>query len=375
MPRPPQLSSALAAMGSDLFSSLSHKLKELPAPPIPLHVGDTYLEPAVGARMQDITVEQHPGMHRYTSPHGHPDLLAALADRRGVAQEQILVTGGATGGLGCLAGALLEPGDEVLVLAPFWPLIRGIIQAARAVPIEVPFYDRPGSAADRIAPFVTERTAALYVNTPNNPTGRVLSRDDVAEVAGVARDRNLWLWSDEVYEDLAYTAPHVPLAPFAPERTFTAYSFSKAYGMAGNRVGYLIGPTDCEPLLHARKVATHTFYHPPAAGQLAAARVLECGGEWLTNAGQRYRDAGRSAADVLGLAHPEGGTFLFLDVAHRIDPARGLLGFLEDCLDAGVLIAPGTSFGADYATHVRICFTSAPPDVVADGVARIAALL
>ncbi len=364
-------------MRSDLFSALSHKLKDLPAPPIPLHLGDTWLEPAVGARMQDVTVADHPGMHRYSRPHGHPDLVAALSERRDVPPERILVTGGATGGLCGVAGAVLEPGDEVLVLAPFWPLIRGIVQGARATPVEVPFYDRDGTVAERLAPFVTDRTAALYVNTPNNPTGRVLSAGDVAAIADFARRHGLWLWSDEVYEEFAYDAdaPHVPVAPHAPERTFTAHSFSKTWGMAGNRVGYVVGPTDPAPLLHARKVATHTFYSAPTAAQLAAAKVLAIGRPWLDAARDAYAAAGRAAADALGRPHPEGGTFLFIDVATRIDPDRGLLGFLEDCLDAGVLIAPGTSCGADYGTHVRVCFTSAPPDVVADGVARIAALL
>jgi N-succinyldiaminopimelate aminotransferase len=375
MPKPPQLSATLAAVRSDLYSSLSHKLKDLPKPPIPLHVGDTWLEPADGARMEDFTVREHPGMHRYSRPHGHPDLVAAVADLRDVSPDRILVTAGATGGLCALAGSLLDPGDEVLVLAPFWPLIRGIVQAARATAVEVPFYDRPGSVRSRIAPFLTERTAALYVNSPNNPTGRVLAADDVAELAELAREANLWLWSDEVYEPFAYDAPHVPVAPLAPERTFTAHSFSKSYGMAGNRVGYVLGPTDPAPLLHARKVATHTFYSAPTAGQLAAAAALAHGGPWLERAHVLYRDAGRAAAETLGLAPPQGGTFLFFDVAHRLDEERGLLGFLEDCLDAGVLLAPGSSCGADYGTHVRLCFTSAPPDVVADGVARVAALL
>lgn len=375
MPRPPQLSSAFEAMRSDLFSSLAHKLQDRATPPIPLHIGDTWLEPALGARMQDVRVQDHPGMHRYSRPHGHPDLVAALAKHRGVPPERLLVTAGATGGLCGLAGALLEPGDEVLVLAPFWPLIRGIVQAARAVPVEVPFYDRAGTVQERIAPYLTDKTAALYVNTPNNPTGRVLSRDDVGALAEVAREQNLWLWSDEVYEPFAFATPHIPLAPLAPERTFTAHSFSKAYGMAGNRVGYVIGPTDPAPLLHARKVATHTFYSAPTAAQLAACKVLEIGDPWLAQARQRYAQAGFAAADRLGLPHPEGGTFLFVNVAHRIDPERGLIGFLEDCLDVGVLLAPGSSCGEAYGTHVRICFTSAPPEVVLDGVARIAALL
>lgn len=374
MPRPPKLSSTLAQTRGDLFSSISHKLATLSSPPIPLHVGDTWLEPAVGARMQDLRVEDHPGMHRYSRPWGHPSLLAALAERRGVAPERILVAAGATGGLHAVCNAILDPGDEVLLPAPFWPLIRGIINGTRAVPVEVPLYDRCGSITERLTAGLSPKTAALYVNSPNNPTGRVLSAIEVAEVAEFARRHDIWLLSDEVYEDYAYARPHVPVAPHAPERTFTACSFSKAWGMAGNRCGFVVGPPDRAPMKRARKVSTHSFYCAPTAAQLAACRALEVGAPWLAEAREHYRTAGFAAADALGLPRPDGGTFLFLDVAKQLDEG-GLMGFLERCLDAGVLIAPGSSFGDDYGTFVRICFTSAPPDDVQRGVAALAALL
>jgi len=374
MPRPPRLSATLSETRADLFSSISHKLKQLTTPPIPLHVGDTWLEPAVGARMQDLRVEDHPGMHRYSRPWGHPGLLAALAERHGVPAERILVTSGATGGLHAVCGALLDPGDEVLVLAPFWPLIRGIVQGTRATPVEVPFYDRTGDLQERLTEHLSERTVALYVNSPNNPTGRVLTADEIAGVAEFARRHDLWLLSDEVYEDYAYARPHVAVAPFAPERTFTARSFSKAWGMAGNRCGYVVGPPDPAPLRHARKVSTHCFYCSPTAAQLAGLRALEGGSDGRAAAREHYRRAGVAAADALGVSHPEGGTFLFLDVSSVLDN-RGVIPFLERCLDEGVLLAPGSSFGEAYGGFVRICFTSAPPDEVARGVAALAGLL
>ena len=142
--------------------------------------------------------------------------------------------------------------------------------------------------------------------------------------------------------------------------------------MAGNRCGYMVGPA--EPMAQVLKVATHTFYAAPTASQIAALRVLEGRGDrWIAEAREGYRRTGEAAARRLGVAPPEGSTFLFLDVADHLDE-RGLGGFLEDCADRGLFLAPGPSFGP-YPTHVRICYTAAPPAVVERGVEVLAELL
>ena len=101
--------------------------------------------------------------------------------------------------------------------------------------------------------------------------------------------------------------------------------------------------------------------------------MLKRGDAWLAEASAQYQMAGDAAADALGVSRPEGGTFLFLDVAPQLDE-RGLHGFMLDCIDRGLILAPGSSCGVAYDTHVRLCFTSAPPDVVARGVAVLAEL-
>ena len=392
MPRFPVVAPAIHRIQGGVFSRLAHKIHTMQGEVYPLHVGDTWLEPAEGARMEDFTVAEHPGMHRYAVPHGHPDLLAALERRYAVERSRILVSAGATGGLDAVVGTLLGEDDEVLILAPFWPLIRGIVQARRGVAVEVPFYDRLDelgqpeldgnglptgriiSVETMLEPYLSMRTVALYVNTPNNPTGRLLARPVLEALAELARARNLWLLVDDVYEDYAFAGPHVSLGTIAPERSFVVTSFSKAYGMAGNRCGTVVGPSDPAVMLEVRKASTHSFYSAPTASQLAATRVLEVGAPWLDAARAAYRAAGDRAADTLGMPRPEGGTFLFLDVASRLD-ARGLHGFLEDCVDRGLLLAPGTSCGKRYGTWVRLCFTSAPPDVVQRGVEVLAGRL
>jgi N-succinyldiaminopimelate aminotransferase len=200
----------------------------------------------------------------------------------------------------------------------------------------------------------------------------VLPREIVEAVVEWARDQDLWILSDEVYEDYVYDGEHTYCRPLAPERTFATHSFSKAYGMAGNRCGYIVGPA--ERMTELKKVSTHTFYSTPTASQLAALRALEGpGDDWIDSARERYAALGRQAAKRLGVPPPQGSTFLFLDVASRLDE-RGLEGFLLDCAERGLFLAPGPSFGP-YPTHARVCFTSAPPDVVTRGIDVLAEML
>lgn len=378
MPRCPRVAPAVAAMPGAVYSPLGERLRAHVGPIHPLHVGDTWRDPFEGGRMEELAQGAHPGINRYSATPGLPELVDAIVEkvraRNALPCERAgaVVTGGATAGLSCAVGALTEPGDEVLILAPFWPLIRGIVQGWRARAVEVPFHDRVSSAAEAVAAvaaLTSERTVALYVSTPSNPTGRVLPADWLEALAAFARREGLWLLSDEVYEDLVYRGEHVSLGRFAPERTVTAFSFSKSYGMAGYRVGYLVGPPEVVAEVH--KLHVHSTYSAPTPSQLAALRALRDGDAWLAETRHFYQRAGDDAAGVLGVPPPDGSTFLFLDVADRLDE-RGMLGFLEDVFEDGVVLAPGASAGSDYAGWVRLCFTAAPPEQVAGAVRLLA---
>ncbi len=381
MPRHPRSASSVAGIGDSVFSSLAHRLAAYEGEVFPLHVGDTWLEPPEGCRMQDLRVEDHPGMHRYAPPRGNPELIDAVVERvqkrSGVPtrRENVLVTAGATGALGAVLGAILEPGDEVLVLAPYWPLITGIVRCYHAKPRIVPLIgnaDSPETVVELLTAHLTERTSAIYLSTPNNPTGVVLPPSWVEALVDWAVGESLWIVSDEVYEDYVYRGRHTYARTLAPEQTFSAHSFSKAFGMAGNRCGFVVGPSGTMPDLC--KVSTHSFYSTPTASQLAAQRALDGRGDaWIARIKGQYLEAGTRAARRLGLDPPAGSTFLFLDVADRLD-RRGLMGFLEDCAARGLFLAPGSSFGP-YPTHVRICFTCARPDVVERGTEILASLL
>jgi aspartate/methionine/tyrosine aminotransferase len=381
MPRHPHFSPSLADISGAVYSALAHRLASYQGEVYPLHVGDTWMEPPAGCRMEDLTVAEWPGMHRYAPPQGTPALLDAIVElarqRTGVPteRENVLVATGATGGLGAVVGAIVQPGDEVLLLSPHWPLISGIVRSFHGVPVEVPFFDvvdSPESAVEVVSARLGGRSVALYLNTPSNPTGQVIPRPIVEALVVWAERHDLWILADEVYEDYVYSGEHTYTRPLAPQSTFAVHSFSKAYGMAGNRCGYVIGPAAAMPEL--RKVGLHSFYSTPTASQLAAVKVLGGPGSvWIEQAREQYRRSGERAAARLGVPPPEGSTFLFLDVAGCLDD-RGLGGLLEDCVERGLFVAPGASFGP-YPNHVRLCFTAAPPAVVDRGVEVLASLL
>ncbi|HEX9798858.1 MAG TPA: pyridoxal phosphate-dependent aminotransferase [Thermoanaerobaculia bacterium] len=379
MPRAPEVASHLRAIPASAYSTLAARLDRFAGESYPLHVGDTWMEPPAGTRMEDLRVAEHPGMHRYASVHGLPALLDAIVEREraqtGLAleRENVLVTAGATGGLGAVAGAILEPGDEVLVLAPYWPLIVGIVHSFHGTPVAVPVLAGEVDTADGAVAACerrrSARTVALYLSTPNNPSGRLLPRAWVEALVEWAARHDLWVISDEAYEGFVYAGVHTRALPLEPERTFLAQTFSKRYGVAGNRCGYIVGPR--EVMVELRKVSTHTFYSTPTAAQLSAVRALAGPGDtWAAAARAQYAETGRRAAERLGVPAPAGSTFLFLDVAPSLDE-RGLAGLLSACVDRGLLVAPGPSFGP-YSTHVRLCYTAVEPERALRGVGVLA---
>lgn len=375
MPRYPAVSPQIKAIQGGVYSSFAARIAALEGEVYPLNVGDTWMEPLPSARMEALKTDAHPGMHRYTKTRGHPALLEAIAAKRGIDSDRVLVTASGTAGLKVLANALLAPGDEVMILAPYWPLIAGIVRTSGGQAVEVPFLDMGGEdVMARLEAYRTNNTAAIYLNTPNNPTNQVYPKAVVEAIAAFARKHNLWIWSDEIYEDYAYRGAVHPIAQWAPERTFSAYSFSKAYGLAGLRVGYLVGPS-AAAVDEVHKVSLYSYYSTPTPGQLSALQALLHGQSWIDAARESYQQAGDHAAQVLGVEPPGGGQFFFLNVAPYLDD-RGVHGFLSDCLDHNLILAPGASFGPqNYSSYVRICFTCAPPDVVRRGITTLAELL
>ena len=378
----PPLSPRLGKVGRSVYSQLLHRLASYEGEIYPLHVGDTYLDPAVSVEQAVAGHGMSIASNRYTPVRGAPEVIKTacqwLSDRQGilVSADEILITGGGTGALSALLAALLSPGDEVLLLAPYWPLMAGAARLHGARPIAVPFFQEDltlDQALDRLEDHLSEHTRALYINTPNNPTGEVLSAEWVEGLVSWAASRKLWVISDEVYDLFCYQGDHCYARPLDPSRVISAYSMSKAFGMAGYRCGILQGPP--EVLTAVERVLTHALYSAATPGQYAAQAALsQTGLQWAEAAAVRYEEVGKEAAMRLGVSPPSGSTFLFVDVSRAVgeggryhSPSGGVDRLLEACVDRGLLIAPGNAFGP-YPHHIRLCFTSAPREVVLRGV-------
>jgi N-succinyldiaminopimelate aminotransferase len=381
----PRLAQAAESLPLSIFARLYERLARFTGDVVPLQIGDTYLMPAEPARLcaQRWTEIPGPELYAYSPPSGWPplvtEILAKLArkNRLDVGPGGVQITCGATHALACSVGAVLDPGDELILLTPHWPLIRGIAQSRCVVPVEVPFslplLDDPSlDPVALIEAAVTPRTAGIYVSSPNNPDGLVLDERMLAAVVEVARRHDLWILSDEVYEEYVYDgAKHVSIGtlPGAASRTITVFSFSKSYAQAGLRVGYAVGP---EPVIAAlRKMANHSVYNVPQAMQRAAHAALVGGDDFLAAARARYRVArdlahGRIEARA---TLPQGSTYLFLDL--RPYTQGDCMDVLERIAEAGVLLAPGSAFGARYEGWARLCFTAVDPDRLVVGVDRI----
>jgi aspartate/methionine/tyrosine aminotransferase len=246
--------------------------------------------------------------------------------------------------------------------------------------IEVPltqqlYLDEKVDPAELLARAATDRTRAVYIISPNNPDGKVLTRDHLSSIARFVTERDLWVISDEVYADYTYGERAFSLAslPGMADRTLTAYSFSKSHALAGARIGYVIGPTSV--VAAARKVSVHTAFNVPVAMQLVALAALRDGDDWIREAREEYRHARDETARALEgsgarLAVPDGGVYLFVDFADVL-AGRPIKALLERAIEHGVLLAPGESCGLAHADSARLCFTSAPLPRVLEGVARL----
>ncbi len=163
-----------------------------------------------------------------------------------VSDHDIVPTNGGTHAIWAALHALFEPGDEMIVPDPEWPPTMAIATAAKATPVGVPIYENLGWRwdLDELERAITPRTKAIYVNSPNNPTGGVLTRSDLERIAAIATERKLWVISDEAYEDVIYRGEHVSIAslPGMYERTISIFTFSKSYAMTGLRLGYFVMP-------------------------------------------------------------------------------------------------------------------------------------
>lgn len=293
------------------------------------------------------------------------DTVAARVQMRtGVptTRNNVMITPGGQSALFASHVALCDPGDVGLFLDPFYATYPGTIRGAGAVARAV-----QTSAADAFQPRAAQIDAAadgavsLLINTPNNPTGAVYSRQTLEDISEICRKRDLWLISDEVYDTQVWEGEHISprTLPGMAERTLVIGSMSKSHTMTGSRCGWIVGPE--EVIAHLINLATHTTYGVPGFIQDAASFALSSGTTLEDEIAAPFRRRRSLAVKLLeaqnkvGLVPAQGAMYLMLDVR-----ATGLNGegFANALLDAhSIAVMPGESFGKAAAGHVRVAMT------------------
>jgi aspartate aminotransferase len=321
----------------------------------------------------------------YLQTNGVPrlrELIAAkLRDRNRVpiaGPDDVLVTNGGIHGLYIICMAVIEPGDEVLIPDPEWPPTAGNILAARGVPVGYALDEARGWRPDfaDLESKLTPRTRVLYVNSPNNPTGGVLTREDIERLAAFARAHGLWVISDEAYEDVVFEGEQISIAslPGMYERTIPFYTFSKSYAMTGLRLGYA---AIADPAIRerAKKVLFYTASNVSSVVQYGGIGALEgsqdCVDTFRTELRARrdlfYAGVRAHASGVFSGAPPAGAFYAFLKIDPRWSPPPAAGGgrtessiswrMVEYLIRNGRIgCVPGVDFGGRGEGYVRFCF-------------------
>jgi aspartate aminotransferase len=318
------------------------------------------------------------GKTHYIPNNGIPQLRDALAakvrDRNGLAgvtADDIFVTNGAMHALFVTFGALLVAGDEVIVPDPMWTEVVENIRMAGGVPVgvELSAADDFEYRSDRIEAAITPRTRAIFLNTPHNPTGAVLSRDRLLEIVAIARENNLWIVSDEAYEDVLYEPwTHTSIGSLAgdyADRVISIFSFSKTHAMSGLRVGYIVTRAK---LLHDRipKLLRCTINGVNSLAQWAALAAVAGPTDHLQAMCAEYavrREIMLSALDGIPGVRPFAPRGAFYAWVELTDAACERLGVAnaaelsEKLAAAGIGSAPGDAFGDTCANAIRFAYS------------------
>jgi aspartate/methionine/tyrosine aminotransferase len=305
---------------------------------------------------------------RYAPSSGIAELRSAIADklrernRLKVTDADVVVLNGGMQGLFGAFQSVVNPHDEVLVFSPYWTPIKDLIAHCQGAPVLVPTDEaRRDGFAQTLARYRTERTRAIYYNTPQNPSGVVFTRAESEAVAGFAQEHDLIVIADEAYEDLVYEGEHISIASLdgMMERTVTCFTLSKSYAMTGWRLGYAVA---VEPWMTGlRKTLLYSTNGVSTPTQWAALAALTTPSDFLERSRAAYRerrDLLLAGLNELGLkcASPAGAFYAFPDVTRISPDSREAADMLLE--RAQVATVPGIVFGEHGEGHLRFSFST-----------------
>lgn len=360
------------ARAMDRGGDLIHLELGMPAEDTPQHIKDATI-----AALQA-------GEVHYSDLQGLPALRSAIATRLGttsglqVSADEIIVTNGLTQASFAAFMAFLDDGDEIILLAPYYPQHIGKAELAGAKVVVAPLNAQNGFSLDPalIEPHITARTRAIALINPCNPTGRVYTRDELQGLADLAQAHDLLVMSDEVYSDITYDGnTHVSIAslPDMKQRTITMGAFTKAYAMDGWRLGYIAA--DATLIGPAMKIHTNEVTHVNTFVQHGGIAALT--GDATVLAEMVDRDRARRDLVVRRLNQMPGVTCAPVEGTIYAFPEITETGLsAQDCADrlleeAGVVVEAGSFYGAAGEGHLRVCFGCAELAVLEEAMNRM----
>ncbi len=316
----------------------------------------------------------------YTSLWGLPELREEIAEyeshKTDLEAEHVMVTTGGIGGLHCIMTGLLDPGQSVLMNDPAWMPYSLIARVSPGRFDQVSFFDADGNVREEaVQDAIRDDTELLLLNTPENPSGRVYTEEQVRQLGAIAAEHDLYIVADEVYDHLLYGGEeHTSPAEFFPDRTILVNSLSKNFAMTGWRLGWIAARN--EALIHelgkVTRAATACPNHPAQMAALTALREAQDYVEEMRSTFADRRDLTMAHIDELGwdAVTPHGAIYAFPDVG------RDSWDFAHELLEEeGVAVIPGAAAGDNSATNIRICFGSVTADEIDEAFERIKAFV
>jgi aspartate aminotransferase len=324
----------------------------------------------------------------YTHKAGIPELRETIAQyltglyARPVGIERVAVSSSGMTALMIVTQALIDPGDNLVIIAPIWPNIAAATSIMGGEPRLVSLDPLPGGGwrldFQKIMAACDERTRGIFVNSPSNPTGWMASSEEIAALLDFARERGLWIVADEVYGRIVYGNQVAPsfLAAAAPEdRLIVVNSFSKSWAMTGWRLGWMVIPPDLLPTIE--KLIEFNTSGSPTFLQHAAVAAIRDGEPFIQSFVTRCRASREAAVAALqscgrvAIARPEGAFYAFF----RVDGVEDSTAFAKELLArTKVGLAPGSAFGPMGEGCLRLCFARAP-EAIAAAVERLRPML